>query len=155
MREFPEYYSGGSPDFSNAEAMPGIKEVLPMLHSTYELYVASNWSGPFADRLPEALEQVKIRHYFRDVFTARDLGVTKPEPRFYREILKRINAQPHEVIMVGDDLLNDVIAAKQAGLFAVLYTTFSPYEMKEGGDAVIYSIQALPKIISDIAQKQK
>ena len=150
MREFPEYYSEATADWSRAEAMPGVKDILPALHAKYALYVGSNWSGRFADRLPVSLEQVDIRKYFSDIFTARDLGVAKPEPRFYKEILKRINASPQEVVMVGDDLDNDAIAAKQAGLHAVLFTTFAPYNMKEGADAVIYSLQALTRVISDI-----
>ncbi len=149
MREFPEYYQENA-DWSRVETMPGVSEVLTALSKDYDLYVASNWSGRFAERLPIALEQVNIKKFFKEIFTAKSLGVLKPEPRFYKEILKRIEADPQEVVMVGDDLHNDVIAAKQAGLFAVMYTTFTPYDMKEGGDAVIYSMHGLPRVISNL-----
>ncbi len=150
MREFPEYYQDNA-DWSQAEAMPGVKDVLPILTRSYDLYVASNWSGRFAERLPTALEQANIKHHFKEIFTAGALGVAKPEPRFYREILSKIGVSPQEAVMVGDDLHNDVIAAKQAGLFAVMYTTFTPYDLKESADAVIYSMNALPKVIADLA----
>jgi FMN phosphatase YigB (HAD superfamily) len=41
---------------------------------------------------------------------------TKPNSRYYSEILERIGRSPDECIMVGDDWGNDIVPATKANL---------------------------------------
>lgn len=40
-----------------------------------------------------------------------NIGYSKPNPEYYREILRRLNAAPEETLMVGNDVKEDMIAA--------------------------------------------
>lgn len=40
----------------------------------------------------------------------------KPNPRYYQEILDRLDCRPDEAIMIGDDWENDIEPAARAGL---------------------------------------
>jgi HAD superfamily hydrolase (TIGR01662 family) len=53
------------------------------------------------------------------VSSSATLGVRKPDPRFFEEIVSLAEAEPDEVAYVGDRVDNDVLPALAAGLAAV------------------------------------
>ncbi|MDD2949860.1 MAG: HAD hydrolase-like protein, partial [Sulfuricurvum sp.] len=58
-----------------------------------------------------------------------------------------MGVEPHETLMIGDDIESDVLGAQEAGLRAVLVQTgkFSPEDMHRGitPDGVFESIAAI------------
>ena len=55
-----------------------------------------------------------------DVMVMSDsLGVSKPSPAFYAEVIRLLAADPGDIAYVGDRIDNDVIPATKAGLHAV------------------------------------
>jgi FMN phosphatase YigB (HAD superfamily) len=63
------------------------------------------WAGLDSPPVPYAL----ITHI-------SNMHFTKPNPQYYEEILARVGVEADEAIMVGDNLINDITAAAQAGL---------------------------------------
>jgi len=51
----------------------------------------------------------------RHVFTSAELGWRKPAVAFFRAIETRVGRQPEELLLVGDDPLLDLAAARAAG----------------------------------------
>jgi FMN phosphatase YigB (HAD superfamily) len=47
------------------------------------------------------------------------MGVSKPDKEFFRQALKRLNAAPHEVVMIGDTYRNDILPAIELGMQTV------------------------------------
>ncbi len=47
----------------------------------------------------------------------------KPNPTFFREILKRLGAKPEECMMISDDPLSDLLGAKKLGMKTVFVTS--------------------------------
>ncbi|MBZ0315818.1 MAG: HAD-IA family hydrolase [Anaerolineae bacterium] len=45
-----------------------------------------------------------------------NMHYSKPWPHYYEEILTRLGFEPDEAVMVGDDWVNDMVGASQAGL---------------------------------------
>ena len=52
--------------------------------------------------------------------TQDDFSVTKPDPRYYEQIVKAFGVDPQLCIMVGDRIDNDIIPAKQLGMRTIL-----------------------------------
>jgi FMN phosphatase YigB (HAD superfamily) len=52
----------------------------------------------------------------RWVTTFENSHFTKPAPEYYAEILANLNCAPHEVLMVGNDWLQDIAPAQRVGL---------------------------------------
>lgn len=50
------------------------------------------------------------------IVTSGEWGVAKPSPAFYERVIDLAQAEPHEVVYVGDHPANDVAPAKAAGL---------------------------------------
>jgi putative hydrolase of the HAD superfamily len=51
-------------------------------------------------------------------------GMIKPEPGIYARALKALRAAPHDVTFI-DDCLENVLAARRAGMRATLFTSSS------------------------------
>ena len=54
--------------------------------------------------------------------TYEDIGVCKPNPAYYREVLARLGLAPEECLMVGNDVAEDMMAAAKVGIRGFLLT---------------------------------
>lgn len=73
----------------------------------------------------------------------------KPAAAYFEEALRMLGVPADRAVMVGDDLVNDVLGAKAAGLTGVLVRTgkFLPTDLERAGaepDEVLDSIADLP-----------
>ena len=89
--------------------------VLKMLSEKYELGVIANQT----DGLRERLEHFGILRYFTHVISSWDVQVMKPDARIYEYALKMANCLPHEAVMIGDRIDNDIAPAKSVGMRTV------------------------------------
>lgn len=111
---FPELrvYARAHPD--------GRRAVETCIDAGYAIVIATNplfprraiehrlaWAG--IDDLPFAL-----------VTTYENMHTSKPFPAYYREIAARIEVPPRACLMVGNDLLRDIVPAQQAGMITYL-----------------------------------
>jgi HAD superfamily hydrolase (TIGR01458 family) len=74
----------------------------------------------------------------------------KPSPAFFASALAMLGVAPPRVAMVGDDVVNDVTGAQEAGLAGVLVRTgkFRPDDVDRGEpDAVVDSLADVPSLI--------
>jgi putative hydrolase of the HAD superfamily len=81
----------------------------------FQLGIASNFDG----RLCRIVDQHSALKNCAEVFVSSEVGFTKPDPRFFRAIEKRLNADPSQIALVGDDEVSDVQGAMSAGWRAV------------------------------------
>ena len=91
---------------------PQTKEILEQLGPEYKL-------GIIANQLPGLEERLKdfgILDYFDAIFSSADLGLAKPNPAIFRLPLQKSNCLPHQAIMIGDRLDNDIVPAKRIGM---------------------------------------
>ena len=58
-------------------------------------------------------------NYFAVHLTQDDYAITKPDPRYYEQILTRCQMKAEETVMVGDRIDNDVIPARQVGMKSI------------------------------------
>jgi putative hydrolase of the HAD superfamily len=77
----------------------------------FMLGVASNYD----DRLGAVCRGFDILQECPHVYWASAVGFTKPHPDFFSRIARRLAVAPHEVLMIGDELENDILAARVAG----------------------------------------
>lgn len=78
-----------------------------------KLYVLSNAQRVFT--LPE-IQELGIEKYFEDISLSSDFGAMKPDATFYQQLLERNHINPGKTIMIGNDAICDIMAARQAGL---------------------------------------
>lgn len=64
---------------------------------------------------------------FQQIFISYQTGLRKPNPRFFEFALTQMQLLPQEVIFT-DDILDNVTAARQLGLFAIQYQNFNQWQ---------------------------
>ena len=94
---------------------PEAKNVLEQLSRKYRLGIIANQ----ADGLVERLEKEVIAHYFTTIVSSFDCQASKPDRKIFENALARAECAPHEAVMIGDRLDNDVFPAKSIGMKTV------------------------------------
>ena len=92
----------------------------PMARETVELVKALGMKAALATNpiFPMIATRQRIawagleRSDFLLCTTYENIGVSKPNPAYYKEIAKRLNVATEECLMVGNDVSEDMVAAK-------------------------------------------
>lgn len=120
MRVFPQY-RGAMVNWPEVAAVDGAAQALEELQGQYRLFVATNAAASSAGQVKAALARAGLDGHIERVFTMHELDSRKPEASFFANLAEKINAPPHDCVMIGDDLKNDVLAALYAGWRAVWF----------------------------------
>lgn len=145
--------------WSNQNPQPlnsGMKEVLKLLSKSYMLALAGNVPSSVRD----VLDGHGVLKYFTQTDVSEDIGLWKPDPRFFEHILRKLGVSTQEAIMIGDRLDNDIIPAKLLGMKAILvktgpYIILEPRTPNEIPDATVSSVRELPTAIDSIVGGEK
>lgn len=93
----------------------GAKEVLSYLQSKgYQNILYTNW---FKDVQEERLRRANLLEYFSEIYGG-ELAI-KPNAVGYKKIIKDVN--PNEVVMIGDNIINDVLVPRSIGITSYHY----------------------------------
>jgi len=87
---------------------------------------------------------------FEVITTYENIGLCKPNPEYYREILRRIGCEPEDCLMVGNDVSDDMVARK-LGMEVFLLTDC--LINKENADISVYPNGSFKELMAYIEQK--
>lgn len=62
------------------------------------------------------LEKLELLNYTDYIVTSEEVGIEKPSVKMFRTILKKMNLQAEEVIMIGDNYEKDIMGALNVGI---------------------------------------
>src|SRR5215213_5200774 len=93
-------------------------------------------------RVREALEAAGLAELFDVIVDSHLVGFSKPDPAIFRHALGLLNVEPHEAVFVGDSYAHDALAARAAGMRAVL---LDPFDLHP--EAVCPRIRALGDLL--------
>lgn len=71
-------------------------------------------------RVRDSLEAAGLAERFDVIVDSHLVGLSKPDPAIFRHALKLLGVEPGEAVFVGDSYAHDALAARAAGLAAVL-----------------------------------
>ena len=121
----------------------GVVAALDALRSAgLRLTVVSNANGTLCAHL----QRLGLDSRFHCVLDSCDVGVEKPDPRFFEMALERSGARRETTIHVGDLYHVDVVGARAAGLRGVLLDEAGLYE-----EADCPRVRSLAGLIAGIA----
>lgn len=89
-------------------------------------YVATNQERHRAEYL---LDHMGMRDAFDGMFVSHRLGYKKPDPEYFRAVLKKLQVDPKHVLF-WDDSESHVTGAREAGVHAEVYTDFGDFKTK-------------------------
>lgn len=73
----------------------------------------------FAETHREKIAQLELDEAFDAFFLADEVGLVKPDPRFFRYACEQLGVEPAAAAMVGDRYERDIAGAAEAGLYTV------------------------------------
>ncbi len=91
------------------------RPVLEELSKRFLLGIIANQSGDLSERL----HGFKIDKYFSMIISSSDYGFSKPDERLFFAALYKGDCAPHNAVMVGDRLDNDIMPANKLGFQTV------------------------------------
>ena len=136
-----EEYINESP--KKTALIPHTKEVLDYLFPKYQLHIITNG---FNEVQFTKLKLCGIESYFGRVITSEVSGYHKPKAEAFGYPLSSVNAKKKESIMIGDDLVNDIIGAKRFGMDQV-YLNLNKLKHNENPTFEISSLSELIDIL--------
>jgi putative hydrolase of the HAD superfamily len=100
------------------ELYPETRSVLGMLREQGEVRLGLLTNG-LSCLQREKIHGAGLAPYFDAICVSGDLGVGKPDPRPFRDLLGRLGVAPERAAMVGDNPEKDLAGARAAGVTAV------------------------------------
>lgn len=107
---------------TNRQLVEGARELLDDLSKEFALAIVTNNSS--AEQYAK-LAHLGIANHFKAVVISEEVGVMKPDAAIYFAALDRLGCEPHEAVMIGDNLQADVLGAQDAGIAAVWFNRFN------------------------------
>jgi putative hydrolase of the HAD superfamily len=99
------------------QAYPGVYETLLQIHTVgLKIGAVTNASSEHAT---ERLNHIQIADFFDCLVTPDNTGFKKPDPAMFLHAASILKIQPHQICAVGDNLVNDIKPAKDAGMCAI------------------------------------
>jgi len=88
-----------------------VKPVLDQLKTDFQLVSVTNGNAD--------ADKTGISHWFDYSLNSIGVGKSKSEPDIYQQVHTLANIEPHEMVHIGDDPINDIAGAKSAGCLTV------------------------------------
>lgn len=127
--------------YSIIQLFPGTIEMLEELKKKYQLAIISNTR---MERILAVLEATKTRRFFDVVIASYDIKGEKSTLKPFHAFLKKTNANPNEVIMVGNRIAED-LAGEKIGIKSILVDMYNREPDYEG--IVAHKMNDIPLLI--------
>ena len=116
-------------------------DVIAYLKAKYRLAILTNGS-PISQR--RKLESTGILNMFELSVVSGEVGIDKPDPRIFGVMCERLNVKPQDCLYVGDNYVNDVLGARNAGWNAIYLNRL---RLASDETQMIDSLEKLKKIL--------
>lgn len=114
----------------------------------YRIHMTSNG---FHEVQYRKLRACGLADHFDTIILSEDAGVNKPHPDFFRYAFEQTGANPATTLMIGDNIVTDILGAKLAGLTTLYFNRHPehprPTTVEGHPDPVDYEVTALSQII--------
>ena len=89
-------------------------DVLDQLKDDYQLLLLTNGAPSLQNTKLKITPE--IAEYFKHIVISGDFGRGKPDPKIFEFALEKANTPPDNVVMIGDNLMTDILGANRTGI---------------------------------------
>lgn len=86
-------------------------------------------SNNYRDNIEFLKQKFDLEEYFDVMVFSYEVGAMKPDPRIFRELVKRAGVKPYEIVF-SDDKADKLRGALEVGIKAFVYENFDSYLRK-------------------------
>ncbi len=129
----------GSPD--SFRIHDDMLQFLQIAHGNISVVIASNHRKGY---LPKFISSFNLEPLIDGLFISEKIGFEKPDPRFFHAIIEAMSNKipslsPDRMLMVGNNIINDVKGANEAG---ITHAIFLNWEKDQRCDKTIQTISS-------------
>ena len=108
-----------------------VVDVLPELQKRFDLYLMTDESE---EVYKNKIKSLKLDGFFSRGFTAEEVGVTKPNIRFFEYVISKINKDKEKILIIGDNPSADIRGGNAAGIRTAWLKRgkYNYYSLKDG-----------------------
>ena len=88
--------------------------------------------------------------FFSVIVTSEEMGVEKPDARVFAEVLRRLNFDAGQCLMIGDDPVADLFPARDLGMHTVMTTEFAASGLSGWDGDLIATLDGLPAFLESL-----
>lgn len=119
-----------------------IETLIELRNREYKIFAGTNGIGKTQK---QRLEDSKMIDLFDDVFISEEMGVEKPNPKFFEIIFNKYDfIKKEDTLMIGDSLASDIKGANNFGIDCVW---FNPLEKEVNEIEPTYEIYDLSELL--------
>lgn len=129
----------------------GVHEMLQQVRDLgFKTGLLSNARSDWAVR--EIMDRLNLTRYFDAILTSAAIGSRKPRAEPFEEMLRLLNLQASEVVMIGNSMEADMVGARSLGI-KTIYAVFgeNAEETKVDPDLTVFKISEIIPAIKRIA----
>jgi len=134
-------------DWPEVTCIEGAHDVLAQLSKVYSIAIATNATVSKRGDVLRALDRVGLKPFISEVFCYTELGRKKSEPEFWDAVLRKLGAQRHEVVMIGDSLEQDVLGPLPAGIRTIWFNWKQESYSGPASFDSVRSLRELPAVL--------
>ncbi len=120
FKNFEKFFAAAYSHYAQTKAWKLFDEVVPTLEKLQSRSIKIGIISNFDSRLPGLLEGFGLKKYFDSIHLSSRVGFAKPNPKIFQAALQDNQIIASEAVHVGDSLIEDFQAARNAGLSAWL-----------------------------------
>jgi FMN phosphatase YigB (HAD superfamily) len=147
MRELPGSL-GPMHLWTQVEVVPGAVDALTLVGQNRVVALATNALDSSEENIWAALSRVSLDTLVNKVYSFRKIGRLKPSRAFFEYILRDLNIDAKEIVMVGDDYEKDILGANKCGIYGVWLNQISNLKRTGRLHDTIYSLKDLPETLT-------
>ena len=124
--------------------IPGAEEFIRKIYQLDPIYIVTNGIPSTQHR---RIENSGMEGFFRKIYISDEIGVAKPDRRFFDHVLSDIGCSADEAIVIGDSEKSDILGARNAGIRSI-FISFSGAVSKLA-DWSVSSYEELGRLLFD------
>jgi len=126
--------------YENGQIDPKAKDIIEQLKSQGII------NATISNLSPDTVNNIGKKLGLDPIIACVELGISKRDPNTYQIFIDDLNIKPEECLII-DDLLNNLLSAKQIGIRTVL---FGKNEKVKEVDFTLNNIEKIPELINAI-----
>lgn len=123
-------------------------QVLDELKENYQLLLLTNGSPDLQQTKLEITPE--LVPYFNHIVISGGFGKGKPDPAIFEHALSRIGVKKEEAVMVGDNLMTDILGASRIGMKSIWINRHNKERNEVVPDFEITHLEELYPILSEL-----